>query len=422
MIVPGRILIIDDAPLKKEKAKIDKLIQELNQTGETVHFSSSIPANDFLYRNVRLLIIDYLLTSDPDKSLEMIATIIEKITKRTPFFVVVVWSKVAKGKKIHINDEVKHAYSVRTNTELKAKMLEPFGKRLSTSQLVKKLKKELACLPECALLYEIEAALENARDKTISDIFQAGEMPVIVEALRQEVGDVSLNREITDLFLKVLSRHSAPTPSLKKCLAKLTKRPTSIDITKYGKINNLQSFYFVNPQERTWTGDILVYKQKNHSIILSPECDFAQKKTTYLKLASAVRFEDEDLMNSTKLNILAKKIGYKDNAKALQVSILKNEISERYYALTYLKGSDDKIFHLIIDFQSVNSLRYRKNGITLEKAGYKRICRIDKPLIHHLLQAFSVYSSRIGVNGTPKVVVSSAKARLSANAATRVNS
>lgn len=413
MIVPGRILIVDDAPSAKEKAKVDKLINELRENGETVVFSSSIPRNESYLENVRLLILDFLLVpSDEDQSLELLAAIIDKLTKKTQFLVIAIWSKVAKKKRGHVVNDVKQAFNSLTGTELKAKILEPFGKSITPNQLVKRIRKELASLPECALLYEVEASIESARDKTISDIVRAGEIPVIIEALRQEVGGIALSREMTNLFLKVLSRHSIPTETLQKYLKVLKKSSVNIDTSKYGNIHNLQSYYEVEPKERIWTGDILFNKKNQVCIVLSPECDFAQKKIGFIKLVSALRINNDDLMKTEKLKSFAKKIDFKDGPTALQKNILTGNLAERYYSLNYLKDSTGTLYHLVVDFQAVNSIRYRKNDSSLTKAGYKQTCRIDSPLVHHLLQAFSAYSSRIGTSSIPPSVVESAKSKL----------
>jgi len=39
--------------------------------------------------------------------------------------------------------------------------------------------------------------------------------------------------------------------------------------------------------------------------------------------------------------------------------------------------------------------------------GWKRICRVDTPLIDSLLHEYSAYASRIGVQATPEDIVES---------------
>lgn len=415
MIVPGRILIVDDAPTAKEKAKVDKLIQSLRETGESVLFSPSFPQSELCFENVRLLIIDLLLIpQDKDRSLEMLATIIHRLTKKTPFFVIAIWSKATRDKRGNIIGDVKQAFTERTQTELKAKILEPFGKKITPAQLMKRIKKEMASLPECALLFEIESSIENARDRTLSDIVSTAEIPLIAESIKQEEGGIALSREMTNLFLKILSRHSAPTKNLQKCLNTLTQYSTNIDSSKYGYIHNLQSYYPVKAEERTWTGDILLNRKKKnwYEVVVSPACDFAQKKIDYMKTIFGIRIDNDDLMKSDQLTKLAKQLSFKSGPTALQKGVLTCRISERYYSLTYLKDATNRLYHLILDFQAVGTLRFRKDGVSLEKMGFNRLCRIDTPLIHDLLQAYSAYSSRIGTASTPSSVVASAKSKI----------
>ena len=64
-LVPGRILVIDDVPTKEDQKKVNALIRSLRQQGESVVFDDSMPEDENVLQNVRLLIIDqYLVEGD----------------------------------------------------------------------------------------------------------------------------------------------------------------------------------------------------------------------------------------------------------------------------------------------------------------------------------------------------------------------
>lgn len=73
MIVPGRVLVIDDA-----FDDVRDVIAELREKGESVVFTTSLPEDEML-ENVRLLIIDlFLAGEDPDSNFDAVASILEK--------------------------------------------------------------------------------------------------------------------------------------------------------------------------------------------------------------------------------------------------------------------------------------------------------------------------------------------------------
>ena len=88
MIVPGRILVIDDVP-----EQVSEMVDSLRLKGESVIFAPSMPEDAFL-ENVRLLIIDlYLVGDDKEASYDAVASILEKVSEKTEFFVIALYSK-----------------------------------------------------------------------------------------------------------------------------------------------------------------------------------------------------------------------------------------------------------------------------------------------------------------------------------------
>jgi hypothetical protein len=414
MIVPGRILIIDDAPTEKERQKIQRLIDSLSNNGESVLFSASTPNNEECYENVRLLIVDLLINpAGKDESLETLATIIDKLSRKTPYFVIAIWTKATGKTRRNAVEDVKNAFQARTEKELKAVMLEPFAKNISPTELVKQIKRSMRAVPECALLFELEKITESARDKTISEIISASEISTFIQALKEEIGETSLNREVINVFLKLLSRNSQSTRSLQACLEALIKKK-NIENGKYGNIHSLISYFMVDRGAIVWTGDVLYkIRKKTYMVVTLPACDFAQRKTRridFIKVLPAIRIDHDALSNPDQLELIKKQFNLKKEINEIPGCILSRNLPERYYSLVFLKDTNTgKLFHLILDFQGVSNIDFIEKGSLLGRYGFARVCRIDNPLVNDLIQAYSTYSSRVGVPSVPIQVVKNAK-------------
>lgn len=412
MIVPGRILVIDDVP-----EQVSEMVDSLRLKGESVIFTTSMPEDEFL-ENVRLLIIDlYLVGNDKEASYDAVASILEKVSETTEFFIIALYSKytgdAAKNKQII--EELKEIFHRRTETDLKAFFLEPFDKfSITQTELVNRLEKAIASNPICGLLLEIERSIENARDHTVSNIIVTASVPVILKALEEQVGEVALSREMVGLFLKVLGRHCKPTETMSVCIKELISQSPSIDADKYGRIHNLQSYYIIPEQEAIWTGDVLERKngKEDYAVIVTPECDFAQRKKRpldYMKLISGVRINHDDFANEELLEKIKTqlKISKRRTLEDCVKSILTGGLKKRFYVLKCLKDDQDTIFHLVLDFQRISKLRFKEKVGALGVGNWRRVCRIDTPIIADLLQKYSAYSSRIGVQTIPSDVVKS---------------
>jgi len=308
MLVPGRILVIDDARTDKEKRKVNALLRTLREKGESVLFEPSMPENEDVLENVRLLIVDLILVEgNKEESYELVASIIQRTSQKTGFLIVAIWTKYTrdpeKDKKI-----IQDLKEIRQYP--KAVFLEPFGKEISPKQLIERIKESMTSKPECGLLLETERCVEKARDYAVSDVISAASIPVILKALKEEVGDIALSRQVIGLFLKVLSRHSRSTQTMSDCIKRLIAQPVSIDVNKYGLIYGLESYYKVPEEEPICTGDVLERKnKKEYAVVVTPVCDFAQRKKRpleYIKLISAMRINQDDFANKGLLKKIRK--------------------------------------------------------------------------------------------------------------------
>jgi hypothetical protein len=409
MIVPGRILVIDDVP-----DQVEKVVESLRQEGESVIFTTSVPDDKHL-ENVRLLIIDlYLVPDDKDASYDIVTGILEKISQKTRFFIIAIWTKYARNtaEDQRIIKDLENLYKERTNADLKAIFLEPFGKTIEQLELWERIKKSMTSHPECGLLFEIEKTVENARDHAVSDLIVTASVPVILNALKEEIGDVALSRQMIDLFLKVLSRYCKPTEMMSDCVKTLITQSPSIDVDKYGFIHSLESYYDVPREEIIWTGDVLEKKdgKEEYAVIVSPACDFAQRKKRpldFIKIISAIRINQSDFVYPERLREIKTKLKIETKLNEVPKAILTGaSLQRRFYVLKYLKDTQaDILFHLVLDFQRVTNLTSKETAAELEEEGWRRVCRIDTPIIDNLLQDYSTYSSRIGIKAIPKDIV-----------------
>jgi len=408
MLVPGSILVIDDATETKEKRKVNDLVNSLRKDGESVLFSDSMPDNENFFEKVRLLIIDlYLAGSNKDESYILCANIIKKIIEKSGLLIVAIWTK-------HVTDTEKDKQIVKELGDIvgisKVIFLEPFAKEISPKKLVKKIKDSMGSKPQCGLLLETEKCIEKARAPTVSDILSTASIHVILGSLREEIGDVALHREIIYLFLKVLGRHSKPNKEMEAYVKQIRKTSPKIDSTKFGKIFGLQSYYEVNSEEPTWTGDILK-KDSKYSVVLTPACDFAQHKRRpidYIKTVSAKRINSDNLSDKESLKEIKSTFKIKKNIEEIPKAILNGSgLKDRFYVLKFVKDNQNAIFHLVLDFQRVTNIPFKKDAVSLQEGGWERICRIDTPIIDNLLQKYSTYSSRIGVKSIPSKIIKS---------------
>ena len=86
--------------------------------------------------------------------------------------------------------------------------------------------------------------------------------------------------------------------------------------------------------------------------------------------------------------------------------LLAGKLQDRFYVLSYLKDrKTGNLYHLVLDFQQVGNQPFKETAVSLEEDGWTRICRIDAPIIDDLLQKYSAYSSRIGIQAIPEDVI-----------------
>jgi len=399
--IPGKIIVVDDV---EEESK--NLINNLRSNGENVYYTEGL-LDDNCVRNTRLLITDFYLAADADTSIDMITSIINIITHKTKFFLIVIWSKYVSGYNgDDIIKEIQVKYKHKYSENISAIFLPAYNKNdIEYENLISKINDFIKTHKELGLLYEYERIIENARDEAVSDISNILDVGTIIKTSYDEIGKESISRFIIKIYTRILQRYIQPSALMDESILNIISKNSKKTYEKYKYLHFITSYYFISKLEPIWTGDILYDPYKNlYYIVMTPECDFAQKNVRYIKLIEAFKIEHKDLENKIKIPELKKLVESKLSKKEFIKSILTgNKLKQNYYPLCFIKNKDgENFYHLIMDFQKSTNIFYKTFPKDLK---LKRICRIDNTIVHHILQKYSVVCSRIGVMTIPKEVV-----------------
>lgn len=418
--VPGKILVIEN-----RWKEVKKIIESFWKTGEGIVYSSSIP--DEAPSNVRLVILDLVLYEGGDQvqpeDYQQAALALKKIESKTQFYLIALWSiYITSDTETEVIKNLKNAYKEQTGKDLPDRILKPFGKKnFAGRNVVDEIKHWINANPEAGLIFEWEKSIEHGRDQTASEIINTGGIKTVVKSVEKEVGKTAASRETFTLFNKLLLRHSIISleesgfrPLIEKVLEGKDIAQTNT-LEWYPKIHYLKSYYQVENSEPLWTGDILqtdlTDPQRKYAIVVTPACDFAQKKLTKIKVVYGIKIKKiEKYRNNDKdVPLPVQKLGktkkgkWKKPNEIINAIVKGSTLPDRFYILHFLKSSsDDNYFHLLIDFSNVQS-RKVKEKIKLPHS-WQRICRIDSPYIEDLLQKYASFSARVGTPAIPENV------------------
>jgi len=401
--VPGKILVIEN---RWEDVK--EIIESFWKTGEGIVYSNSIP--DKAPSNVRLVILDLVLREGgnqvEDTDYQQAALALKRIESKTQFYLVVLWSiYITPDTENEVIENLKNAYKGQTEKDLPDRILKPFGKKnFVKKDVVNEITNWIQENPEAGLVFEWEKSIEEGRDKTVSEIANIGGIRTIVKTMEKELGETAIARGTFTLFNKLLLRHSLLsltkngfTPLIEKMLEEKDMAGTNT-LEWYHRIHCLKAYYKVEDNEPLWTGDILKTNidsnlQKEYAVVVTPACDFAQKKVPKIKVVYGIKIKnieeygvnDEDVPLPVQKLGKTKKSKWKNRNKVINAIVKGSALPDRFYILHFLEFSSDKnYFHLLIDFSNVQSIKLEENMKL--PMGWQRICRIDSPYIEDLLQ------------------------------------
>lgn len=422
--VPGRIVVVDNS-----EEDVRDTIKSFWEAGESVTFFQSIPEKDKIPPNVRVLILDIALSSEElriGEDIPQLALILRHIVSKTKLCLVVLWSRHIDETGGNFIDEIKEEYRTQTAEDVPCTIFFiPFGKgSINQKRLAEEVRGWIEKNPHAGIVFEWEKLIEEARDLTVSDIVSAGEIQTLIASIKEEVGKESVCREIVSLFNRILQRRvfiETRIAPLNLCVQRVIEWPTKIgDILEwYSNLHHLNTYYIISASEPHWTGDIFKTdiegdSEQVYAIVITPSCDFAQKKVGKFKVVYGTKFrkisnynrEGEDNIPAVVGKIGKKKDHYRDRESILNMlfGIEGQRLRENFYVLFFLREdvNTHDYFHLLLDFQNVGSFKSLPTT-------WGRICRVDSPWIDDILQKYSSHSARIG---TPEIPEDARKAEL----------
>lgn len=431
--IPGKVLVIDN-----KYKDVEEIITSLWHRGHGIVFLDTVPPEESIPSNVRLVILDLMLREDGEiqqEDYEQAALILHRISKRTSFFMVAIWSiHVDPEDEVHTNEiteVLKRAYTDVSEEAFPAALLKPFGKRIGQQQLEDEIQRWIASNPEAGLVFRWESSVDSARDKTLSEIVNQAGIRETVKQLVKEVGTEAAPREILRLFNRILGRNSiSQTEADQQALATLVQAVTQMTsipgnlIEWYSKFYNFQVYFTPHTNEPVWTGDIFYTgmedPEKEFALILTPACDLAQRKTENLRIVYCAKvlplnqYDPQSEEVATAVRKLRKHStgNYKRREDVVQAIIQGRGLPSNLHVLYFFKMVDEsEYFHLIVDF-SMTASRACRNGLVTVPTKWKRVARIDSPFIEDLLQKYAAFASRIGIPGLPPNVISQEKTRM----------
>lgn len=417
--ISGKILVVDD-----NEDDVKEIINSFRNSGQGVIYLTGPPPEGECPSNVRLLILDLDIDGCGDvtnEDLKNDVLVLQRINKINRFYLVALWSAYITKTEDWV-EKIRQSYSEQTGEQFPALFLKPFGKDIGQIRMVSEITKWIQENPEAGLVFEWEKSIEEGRDKTVSEIANIGGIRTIVKTMEKEVGETAIARGTFTLFNKLLLRHSLLsltkngfTPLIEKVLEEKDMAGTNT-LEWYHRIHCLKAYYKVEDNEPLWTGDILKTNidsdlQKEYAAVITPACDFAQKKVPKIKVVYGIKIKnieeygvnDEDVPLPVQKLGKTKKSKWKNRNKVINAIVKGSALPDRFYILHFLEFSSDKnYFHLLIDFSNVQSIKLEENMKL--PTGWQRICRIDSPYIEDLLQKYASFSARVGTPAIPEDV------------------
>ena len=431
--IPGKVLVIDN-----RYEDVEELIASLWRDGQGIVFLDTVPREEAIPSNVRLVVLDLMLREDGElqpEDYEQAALALWRIRKRTSFFLVAVWSIYVDPENEEqarkVVETLRKAYRDVAGEEFPAPLLQPFGKDIGQLQLEREIQKWVASDPEAGLVFRWETSVDNARDEAVSAIVNQAGIRETVKQLVKEVGKEAAPREIISLFNRILGRNSiSQVEAERQAFSDLVQAVSRVQdvsgnfLEWYSKFRNLQVYFSPSANEPVWTGDIfstgLQDPEKEFALVLTPACDLAQRKADNLRLAYCTKVlplnpydpRSEEVTAAVRKLKKGRTGNYKNRQEAIRAIIEGSGLPWNLYVLHFFKTpTETEYFHLIVDFSMIDSTPC-KNGVVRVPDGWKRVARVDSPYIEDLLQKYAAFASRIGTLGLPPDIISQEKTRM----------
>jgi len=426
--IPGKVLVIDN-----RYEDVRDIITSLWRDGQGIVFLDTLPSEEAIPSNVRLIILDLMLREDGDiqpEDYEQAALALYRISKRTSFFLVAVWSIHVDPQDVEqasqVVDTLKRAYRDVAGSEFSTSFFKPFGKNIGQQQLEQEIQGWVVSNPQAGLVFKWEDAVEDSRDGAVSKLVDIGGIDAIVRSMAQELGEQAVPREMLNLLNRILVRHASKEDRVRTLSPLVSSILTGGTVALpsyewYARFHHLQTYFPVHESEPLWTGDILKRTSsggplEEFAIVITPACDLAQKRPTGIKVAYGIQFDriPEYAVDDENVPAIAKLFGktikgkYKKRGVIIKSLATGSDLPERFKVLYFLKTSPDagNYFHVLFDFSRIDSLPCERHGSGNfgVPQGWQRLCRLDSPYIEDLLQKYSTFSSRVGTPSIPETI------------------
>jgi hypothetical protein len=242
----------------------------------------------------------------------------------------------------------------------------------------------------------------------------------LIKLTFRDFGAEAAAREFISMMMRLVSRQvrsgkeQEMLTSIMTELNEVSLQDTSLKL----ELANRQMYYYPKPEEPTWTGDIFAttgqQKYDDYAVVLTPQCDVANQKSTHLRVCFGFPLKDE-LISDSQWPPYLRDIWLRDFATPGQLTDKKKEEAQvryftptsknrppsRMYRLWNFKTSSEQseLFGVCFDFDTVVSV------IPETLRDWTRICRLDSPFIEDMLQKFGSHVYRLGtpqINSSPQ--------------------
>ncbi|MEG4067611.1 response regulator [Microcoleus sp. Pol11C2] len=166
-------------------------------------------------------------------------------------------------------------------------------------------------------------------------------------------------------------------------------------VIKEGCVHPMQ--YYVMPPlhlAHPLAGDIYkenIEEQAKYWIILTPSCDFAQKKVQEVLFARCELLSDQKEYKAWQSNLPSSKSN-EEKLKAILKNNRQQSQPERFYFLPGTLALPD----LLVDFQQLKTLQCEELEKQIQQKIWERVASLDSPFTEALLARFTRYLGRLG--------------------------
>jgi hypothetical protein len=411
---PGNIMVIDDQfnlIYGKKPDGVDDSIQyeslmdiQNYATGNGIPLISISKTDDASelekhmtsYNNVRLLILDLDLNNDGDVGVEddyvVINLIINTAIKKYGYFILMIYSAHSD------------AWENITNTVLKdvnSKLLKNLTYIIDKNnrEIITESLNGIANNYSLDIIFRFESILNIARDKAFSAFldFNKNSWENIIQGIRKESGEIS-HFDITNILLGLIRQQmlSLKYPPVDK------NKKFEID-PEIRKQIVLSINYIVNKDsllgdQIIWTGNL--YKtnknfERQYALIINPECDIAQGKQLYYKVAFGFEINETTLPKDYNIEdkeapLLPFRAG--KNKKNIWKSYNElKDLSKPNSYLIQLPFASENRNNIFIDLRDIGSY------LDDEFKEWNLLLRINDPFITTIIDAYSNLFNRKGL-------------------------